>query len=192
MKNRLHHCGCSECEERGAEIVRLEKLQAGDPAQGSGDFGVTDAMCEAAIQADQIDRIQGFSYNTDHVIRDVWKSPGDQVIWRLSKEIPGAEESFYRQCRIENMRKVLEAALKVPSAHCHSEPILKHADELHDLGFNAGWNGAVEECAKAAEKSLIGHTLTPGGLARQDEAEDIAARIRALARSSHKSGCQHD
>jgi hypothetical protein len=27
-------------------------------------------------------------------------------------------------------------------------PVLKHCDELHDLGFNAGWNGAIEEAAK--------------------------------------------
>lgn len=26
MRNNLHHCGCPECAERGAEIVRLEKL----------------------------------------------------------------------------------------------------------------------------------------------------------------------
>lgn len=74
---------------------------------------ITDEMCEAAVTADQVDRIQGFSYKTDHVIRDVYKAPGEQVIWRLSKEIPGAEDQFYRQCRIERMRKVLEAALSI-------------------------------------------------------------------------------
>lgn len=110
-------CGC-EHHERLTKEVAVKKWNSRhlpNDAQTSGDCGVTDTMCEAAIKADQIDRIQGFSYNTDHVIRDVWKSPGDQVIWRLSKEIPGAEESFYRQCRIEKMRKVLEAALKVSS-----------------------------------------------------------------------------
>lgn len=28
---------------------------------------------------------------------------------------------------------------------------MKQADELHELGFNAGWNGAIEEAAKVAE-----------------------------------------
>jgi hypothetical protein len=42
----------------------------------------------------------------------------------------------------------------------------------------------IEECAQAAEQSLIGHTLTSGGLARQNEAEEIAARIRGLAVAS--------
>jgi hypothetical protein len=29
--------------------------------------------------------------------------------------------------------------------------ILKQADELHDLGFEGGWNAAIEECAKMVE-----------------------------------------
>ena len=47
-------------------------------------------------------------------------------------------------------------------------------------GLLAGKREALEEAAKVAERSLIGHTLTPGGMARQDEAESIAADIRAL------------
>lgn len=35
-----------------------------------------------------------------------------------------------------------------------SENILAHCDDLHDISFRAGWNGAVEECAKAAEQGL--------------------------------------
>lgn len=98
-------CDAWYFEQSADEIERL-RGHAPTPA-------VTDAMCEAAVKADRTDRIQGFSYNTDHVIRDVYKAPGEQVIWRLSKEVPGSEDKFYHQCRIERMRKVLEAALSI-------------------------------------------------------------------------------
>jgi len=76
---------------------------------------ITDEMCEAAVKADQIDRIQGFTYRTHHVIRDVWLDGPQQRIWEIDKNDADAEDKFYRQCRIERMRKVLEAALAVSS-----------------------------------------------------------------------------
>jgi len=38
--------------------------------------------------------------------------------------------------------------------HCQagSAPILKAADELHDLGFEGGWNAAIDECAKTVNR----------------------------------------
>lgn len=49
-------------------------------------------------------------------------------------------------------------------------PILKQCDELHDLGFNAGWCGAIEECAKHLES--IG--------ARYHGGRDLTAHLRTL------------
>lgn len=76
---------------------------------------ITDAMCEAAIDADAQDRIQGCSYKARHVIYDVWLPVTEQVIW--SAPVAGADEyqAFQKQCRIERMRKVLDAALAVSS-----------------------------------------------------------------------------
>lgn len=76
---------------------------------------ITDAMCEAAVKADQIDRIQGFTYKTHHVIRDVWKDFPEQKIWEINKDDADAESKFHHQCRLERMRMVLEAALSVSS-----------------------------------------------------------------------------
>ena len=72
---------------------------------------VTDAMCEAAVKADQVERIQGFTYESHHVIRDVWKDFSEQKVWEIDKNDADAEPKFRHQCRIERMRKVLEAAL---------------------------------------------------------------------------------
>ncbi len=78
------------------------------PAQAPA---VTDAMCEAAIEADVRDRIQGFSYKARHVIRDVSLPPDQQEIWSAPVVGPDEYQAFQKQCRIERMRKVLEAAL---------------------------------------------------------------------------------
>ena len=74
---------------------------------------VTDAMCEAAVKADQAERIQGFTYEAHHVIRDVWKDFSEQKVWEIDKNDADAEPKFRHQCRIERMRKVLDAALEV-------------------------------------------------------------------------------
>lgn len=74
---------------------------------------VTNAMCEAAVKADQAERIQGFTYEAHHVIRDVWKDFSEQKVWEIDKNDADAEPKFRHQCRIERMRKVLEAALEV-------------------------------------------------------------------------------
>lgn len=98
-----------------AEIDTLTIFVADDfrpPAQAPK---VTDEMCEAAIKADSADRIQGFTYTKRHVIRDVWKSFDEQNIWEICKDDADAEAKFHHQCQIERMRKVLEAALALPS-----------------------------------------------------------------------------
>jgi hypothetical protein len=51
--------------------------------------------------------------------------------------------------RIAELEAMLEKAFRDGSQRA-SNPILQKCDELHDLGFNAGWNGAIEECAKIA------------------------------------------
>lgn len=84
-------------------------------AQGVGHCGVTDAMCEAAVRADHVSRIQGFTYNTKHVIRDLHQPYDQQKIWEIDKNDADAEDKFHHQCRIEQMRKLLESALALPS-----------------------------------------------------------------------------
>jgi hypothetical protein len=79
---------------------------------------VTDAMCEAAINSDAPDCIQGFTYPTRHVIRDVWS---EREIW--SAPVGGTPEhvAFQRQVEIERMRRMLEAALAVSSTQRNGE-----------------------------------------------------------------------
>ena len=71
---------------------------------------IDNEMCEAAVKADQVNRIQGFTYEARHVIRDVWKD-SEQEIWSIDKNDADAEAKFYHQCRLERMRVVLTAAL---------------------------------------------------------------------------------
>lgn len=75
---------------------------------------ITDAMCEAAVKVDHTDHIQGFTYKTHHVIRDVRKDFAEQKIWEINKDDADAEAKFYFRCRIEHMRVVLAAALTSP------------------------------------------------------------------------------
>jgi hypothetical protein len=79
---------------------------------------VTDAMCEAALDADARDRIQGFSYAKRHVIRDVW---ADKELWSAAVGSPEDYQAFQRQCQIERMRKTLAAALSLSSAQCEGK-----------------------------------------------------------------------
>lgn len=74
---------------------------------------VTDKMCEIALEADAVSRIQGFSYEKRHVIRDVWLTPGEQEIWSAPVAGPEEYQAFQRQCRIERMRKVLEEVFAI-------------------------------------------------------------------------------
>lgn len=74
---------------------------------------VTDAMCEAAMDAAARDRIQGFSYAKRHVIRDVW---ADKELWSAPVGSSEDYQAFQRQCQIERMRKTLTAALSLSSA----------------------------------------------------------------------------
>ncbi len=60
--------------------------------------------------------------------------------------------------------------------------LLKQCDELHDVGFNAGWNGAIEECAKLAERDRCTFECGDPGCTA---ARDIATAIRLIA--SHPS-----
>lgn len=73
---------------------------------------VTDAMCEAAINSDAPECIQGFAYPTGYVIRDVW---ADKVIWAAPVGGTAKYVAFQKQVTIERMRMMLEAALAVAS-----------------------------------------------------------------------------
>jgi hypothetical protein len=98
--------GMAICAEAKAEIERLQGIIAASQT-------VTDAMCEAALDADARDRIQGFSYAKRHVIRDVWAG---KELWSAPVGSPEDYQKFQRQCQIERMRKTLAAALSLSSA----------------------------------------------------------------------------
>lgn len=71
---------------------------------------ITDAMCKAAIKARSHDRIQGFHYPPNFVIRDVYLDHGKQEIWRQPDTIDKME--FYERCEVERMRLLLAAAME--------------------------------------------------------------------------------
>lgn len=75
-----------------------------------------------------------------------------------------------------------------PEQQTPGAAVLKHADELHDLGFNAGWNGAIEESAKLVENFDCHLAGYPNDEAQQyyesgvaDACNMLEERIRALA-----------
>ena len=75
----------------------------------------TDDECRAAIAAMEPDRIQGFisrlpngEWGPPHWIRDVWRKPEEQEIWRGD-----SDEEMMERCAIERMRLGLAAAAKV-------------------------------------------------------------------------------
>lgn len=70
----------------------------------------SDQALTAAVEAMKPDRIQGFTYGTEHVIRDVYRPWEAQVLWRG----PASDEAaFDRQCEIERLRIGFAAAAKV-------------------------------------------------------------------------------
>lgn len=77
---------------------------------------VTDRMCEIAVETDHSisRRIQGFTYEKRHVIRDVSLDPGKQEIWSAPVGTPHDYQAFQKQCEIERMRRVLEETLSRP------------------------------------------------------------------------------
>lgn len=77
---------------------------------------VTDKMCEIALEAEAVSRIQGFSYEKRHVIRDVWLPSDRQEIWSAPVGSPEDHQAFQRQVRIERMRKVLEEVFLLKTA----------------------------------------------------------------------------
>lgn len=81
---------------------------------------VTDAVCEIALEAYALDRIQGFSYKHRHVIRDVFLPFDQQELWSTPVAGPDEYQAFQRQCRIERMRYVLNAAFAAVSRPHHS------------------------------------------------------------------------
>lgn len=68
---------------------------------------ITDQMLYAASMAyKQPNRIQGFKYGREYVVRDVWKNSVEQVLWRGNDS-----DEFERQCDIARMRLAFAAAL---------------------------------------------------------------------------------
>lgn len=70
----------------------------------------SDKAIAAAVEAMKPDRIQGFTYGTENVIRDVYRPWDAQVLWRAPV---GDDDAFHRQCEIERLRIGLVAAAKV-------------------------------------------------------------------------------
>ena len=75
---------------------------------------LTDDMLRAAINADTYDRIQGFATPLDesrrkwgapYYIRDVWRKPGEQELWRGD-----SEAEMLERCEMERMRIAINAA----------------------------------------------------------------------------------
>jgi hypothetical protein len=95
-------------------LTQIDNAVAGLVRAVPQSIKVTDAMCEAALDADVPDRIQGFSYKSKHVIRDVWS---DEEIWTAPVVGPKEYQAFQKQCRIERMRKTLEAACSLSRPH---------------------------------------------------------------------------
>jgi hypothetical protein len=98
------------------------------PAQRQLGCDITDAMCEAAIDADETvsNYIQGFSYNTRHVIRDVRMPWAEQEIWSAPIAGPDEYQAFQKRCQIERMHRVLAAALAFPSTDSPTPPEDSH------------------------------------------------------------------
>lgn len=79
---------------------------------------ITDEMCKRAVAAMKPDRIQGFStphtspnglnrtWGAPHWIRDVYRKPGEQELWRGD-----SQDEMLKRCEIEEMRLALAAAL---------------------------------------------------------------------------------
>jgi hypothetical protein len=80
----------------------------------------TDDMLRAAVRAMVSDRIQGFStphdspnglnrhWGAPHYIRDVWKPPGEQELWRGN-----SHDEMIERCAMERLRLGINAALDV-------------------------------------------------------------------------------
>jgi hypothetical protein len=80
-----------------------------------------DDAIRAAVRAMVPNRIQGFCYGTDgssvkvdppvFLIRDVWRKPGEQVLWRGPALTKADREEFEERCEMERMRLGIAAYL---------------------------------------------------------------------------------
>jgi len=80
---------------------------------------------------------------------------------------------------VERYRAALAVLRGDPAQQTAGSAILARADELHDLGFEGGWNAAVDECAKIALTAGCGNTACMDCYGNQ-----IASAIRDLTKSS--------
>ncbi|WP_439392388.1 hypothetical protein ACRQ5Q_22595 [Bradyrhizobium sp. PMVTL-01] len=80
------------------------------------------------------------------------------------------------QTIIGDLRRQINAQQQVTREPGEEHPVLKRADELHDLGFKAGWSDAIEQCAKIVDDEA---TLWPVHIG--SSARVAASKIRALA-----------
>jgi hypothetical protein len=82
----------------------------------------TDAQCLTIADAweNSARHIQGFTYGSEHVIRDLRRRPGQQLIWSGPSD---DREAFDRQIRVERMR------LALCTTHPHAEDLDTHAAE---------------------------------------------------------------
>jgi hypothetical protein len=80
-----------------------------------------DDAIRAAVRAMVPDRIQGFGYGTKgssvkaeppvFVVRDVWRKPDEQELWRGSALTTADREEFEERCKMERMRLGIAAYL---------------------------------------------------------------------------------
>jgi hypothetical protein len=108
---------------------------------------------------------------------------------RIRELMTSPQDDYDRavECVLDDLEGMLNVA-QSGRAPGEEHPVLKQADELHDLGFNAGWNGAIEEAAKlvdAFDCHLAGYPndevqqFYESGVA--DACNMLEERIRAIA-----------
>lgn len=78
-----------------------------------------DDAIRAAVRAMVPNRIQGFSYGTEgskadppvFVVRDIWRKPDEQELWRGPALTKADQEEFEERCEMERMRLGIAAYL---------------------------------------------------------------------------------
>ena len=71
-----------------------------------------DALAELFIEHMQPDRIQGFYYKPYHVIRDVYKEPGEQEIFRMHEDESDARNIYDKRCEVERIKVGLSGVVE--------------------------------------------------------------------------------
>lgn len=98
---------------------RYHRALVGQTAITMTERQITDDMLRAAVRAMASDRIQGFStphdtpnglnrtWGAPHYIRDVWRKPGEQELWRGD-----SHDEMMERCDMERLRLGFEVAFR--------------------------------------------------------------------------------